>query len=72
MVLLSMRRWEKAMPRRTNDPQHWRDRAAQTRLLASKMAASDAAILLNDLAFEYDLAAIRANGKEPPLTSKPG
>ena len=30
----------------TNDPQHWRDRAAQMRSLAVKMAGSEAAILM--------------------------
>ena len=58
------------MPRRnTNDPQHWRDRAAQMRSLAIKMAGSEAAILMNDLAADYDKlaerATIRANGTKP-------
>ncbi len=38
----------------TNDPQHWRERAAQMRGLAVKMAGSQAAILMNDLAADYE------------------
>jgi hypothetical protein len=36
------------------NPQHWRDRAAKMRSLAVKMAGSEAAILINDLAIHYD------------------
>jgi hypothetical protein len=58
----------------TNDPQHWRDRAAQMRALALTMGDTDAAILMRDLAADYDKlaerAAIRANGKKPRLNSK--
>jgi hypothetical protein len=54
-------------PRETNDPQHYR--AAQMRSLAAKMGGSDAAILMTDLAAEYDRlaerVAIKANGKKP-------
>jgi hypothetical protein len=46
-------------PRGTNDPEHWRNRAAQMRSVAGKMAGSDAAILMNDLAAEYDKLADR-------------
>jgi hypothetical protein len=64
------------MPLRdTNDPQHWRDRAAQMRSLAAKMAGSEAAILMNDLAADYDKLAeraeIKANGKKPRSNGKP-
>jgi hypothetical protein len=62
-------------PRNTNDPQHWRERAAQMRSLAATMAGSEAAILMTDLAADYDKlaerAAIRANGKKPPSNGKP-
>jgi hypothetical protein len=44
-------------PRGTNDPEHWRNRAAQMRSVAGKMAGSDAAILMN--AAEYDKLADR-------------
>ena len=61
-------------PRDTNDPQHWRDRAAQVRALAVKMAGSEAAILMNDLAADYDKLAeradIRNDGKPPPSNGK--
>jgi hypothetical protein len=46
-------------PRGTNDPEHWRNRAAQMRSVAAKMAGSDAAILMTDLAAEYDKLADR-------------
>jgi hypothetical protein len=62
-------------PRETDDPQHWRNRAAQMRSLAIKMAGCDAAILMNDLAAEYESlaesAAIKANGKKPRSNGKP-
>jgi len=61
--------------RNTNDPQHWRDRAAQMRALALKMAGSEAAILINDLAADYEKLAkraeIKANGKKPRSNGKP-
>ena len=61
-------------PRETDDPQHWRNRAAQMRALALKMAGSHAAVLMNDLAAEYDRlaerAVIRANGKKPRSNGK--
>jgi hypothetical protein len=61
-------------PRDINDPQHWRDRAAQMRALAVKMAGSEAAILINDLAADYEKLArraeIKANGKKPRSNGK--
>ena len=58
----------------TNDPQHWRDRAAQLRSLAVKMAGSEAAVLINDLAADYEKLAeraeIKANGKKPRSNGK--
>ena len=61
--------------RDTDDPQHWRDRAAQFRSLAIKMAGSQAAILINDLAADYEKIAeraeIKANGKKPRSNGKP-
>jgi hypothetical protein len=61
-------------PHKTDDPQHWRDRAAKMRSLAVTMAGSNAGILLADLAAEYDLmaerAAIKANGKKPRPNGK--
>ncbi len=59
----------------TNNSQHWRERAAQMRLLAIKMAGSQAAILINDLAADYEKLAeraeIKANGKKPRSNGKP-
>jgi hypothetical protein len=50
------------------DPKHWRDRAAKMRGLAVKMAGSHAAILMNDLAIDYeesaDLAALKAKSPQ--------
>jgi hypothetical protein len=52
----------------TNNPQYWRDRAEKMRGLAVKMAGTQAAILMNDLAVHYDGLADQAalNGKSPP------
>ena len=60
--------------RNTNDPQHWRDRAAQMRALAVKMGRLEAAILINDLAADYEKLAeraeVKANGKKPRSNGK--
>jgi hypothetical protein len=62
-------------PRNTNDPQHWRNRAAKMRELARTMVDPDSAILMNDLAADYDKLAeraeIMANGKKPRSNGKP-
>jgi hypothetical protein len=57
-----------SVPSPSNDPQHWRDRAAKMRELAVKMAGSQAAILINDLAVHYDELADQAvlKGQSPP------
>jgi hypothetical protein len=58
----------------TDDPQHWRERAAQMRSLAVKMAGCEAAILIDDLAADYEKLAeqaeIKANGKKPRSNGK--
>jgi hypothetical protein len=52
------------MPRNTtNDPNHWRDRAAQMRALALTMKDPETVILMNDLAADYDKLADRATLK---------
>jgi hypothetical protein len=60
--------------RNTNDPQHWRDRAAKMRELARTMTDTETAILMNDLAADYDRLAertdIRNDGKRPPSNGK--
>ena len=38
----------------TNDPNHWRDRAAQKQALALTMEDPEIVILMNDLADDYD------------------
>ena len=72
---MNRRHGSKCPHRETDDPQHWRDRAAQMLSLAVTMAGCNAAILLTDLAAEYDRlaeqAAIRANGKKPRSNGKP-
>ena len=52
----------------TDDPEHWRKRAAQMRGLAVKMAGTQAAILINDLAVHYEELADQAalKPKSPP------
>jgi hypothetical protein len=65
------------MPTRiTNDPNHWRDRAAKMRELASTMTDAQSAILMNDFAADYDKlterAAIKANGKKSARNGTPG
>jgi hypothetical protein len=62
-------------PRNTNDPNHWRDRAAQMRALALTMKDPETVILMNDLAADYDKladrAALKTNGKKSPPNGKP-
>jgi hypothetical protein len=52
-----------------DNPKHLRDRATTIRGLAVKMAGSHAAILMNDLAVDYDkqaeMASLKINGKPP-------
>jgi len=48
-----------ASSRNTNDPQHWRDRAAHMRALALTMKDTEVATLMNDLAADYDKLADR-------------
>ena len=59
---------------KTDDPQHWRERAAKMRELARTMTDTETAILMNDLAADYDKLAeraeIRNGGKRPPSKSK--
>jgi hypothetical protein len=43
-----------------NDSKHWRDRAAEMRVLAEEMRDADAACLMHDLANDYDKLADRA------------
>ena len=44
--------------RDSTDPQHWRDRAARLRGLAIKMMGTEAAVLINDLADDYERLAL--------------
>jgi hypothetical protein len=58
----------------TNDPEHWRERATQMRALAVKMVDTEAAILMRDLAADYEKVAgraeIRNDGKSPRSNGK--
>jgi hypothetical protein len=62
-------------PRNTNDPNHWRERAAQMRALGLSVKAPEAIILMNDLAADYDKladrASTKANGRKPPSNGQP-
>jgi hypothetical protein len=53
------------------NPKHWRDKAAKMRGTAIKIAGSHAAILMNDLATDYDKqagkVAVKANGTPPSV-----
>jgi hypothetical protein len=51
-----------------NDPQHWRNRAAQMRSLAIKMMGTEAAILMNDLADDYERVALSLSVSVVPAT----
>jgi hypothetical protein len=59
----------------TNDPEHWRERAAQMRALAVKMGDAEAAVLMRDLAADYEKLAeraqIRTKGNKPRSNGKP-
>jgi hypothetical protein len=49
--------------RSSTDPQHWRERAARLRVLAIKMMGTEAAILMNDLADDYERVAFFLSGE---------
>jgi hypothetical protein len=61
------------MPSNTKNPQHWRERAAKMRELARTMTDTESAILMNDLAADYDKLAeradIRTDGGKPPRSN---
>ncbi len=60
------------LSRDTNDAKRWRDRAAKMRALAAKMADTQAAILLIDLAVHYEELADQAALKDKlPPNGKP-
>lgn len=51
------------MSRNTDDPQHWRNRAAQLRALAATITDSNTVTLMTDLAADYEKLAERAARK---------
>lgn len=58
--------------RNTDDPQHWRDRAAKMRALALTMDDQTAVTLMSDLADDYDKIAekaVRRNEEKQPKNS---
>jgi hypothetical protein len=52
-----------------NDPQYWRDRAVKMRAAVVTMKGSDAHILMNDFADDYDTL---ADDKERQASAKHG
>jgi hypothetical protein len=50
--------------REPNDPQHWRDRAAEMRALAVEMGDTEAVTLMRDLAADYEKLAQRAENQD--------
>jgi hypothetical protein len=46
-----------------NDAKHWRDRAAEMRVLSAGMRDPKAQLLMSDLANDYDTLADRAEGR---------
>jgi hypothetical protein len=55
-----------------NDPKHWRDRAAEARVLASEMNDLDRQAMMLRLADDYDNLAIRAEKRsdDKPTSSE--
>jgi hypothetical protein len=53
-----------------NDSKHWRDRAAQFRGIAIKMQGTGAAVLMGDLANDYDKIADK-NERQATKENKP-
>ena len=51
------------MPPRKNDSTHWTERAAQMRAFALTVKHPETIILMNDLADDYDKAAVRATSR---------
>jgi hypothetical protein len=56
-----------------NDPQHWRDRAAEMRALAETMNDAETIAIMNRLADDYDKLADRAAQAQPSsFNASPG
>jgi hypothetical protein len=63
------------LPRNANDPNHWRERAAQMRALALSVKEPRGDHPNDDLAADYDKladrASTKANGRKPPSNGQP-
>jgi hypothetical protein len=57
------------MPRKPNDPNHWRDRAARMRSLASTAINQDMFDLICDLADDFDKMADRVQKRADDTTT---
>jgi hypothetical protein len=56
----------RVLARDIGDPKHWRGRAAQLRALAIRMRGTQAAVLMVDLADDYDKRAVSLTAKIVP------
>ena len=61
----------RVMRRGLNDAQHWRDRAAEMRVLAETMQDARTVTLMTDLANDYDKLAERAEERVKSNISGP-
>ena len=56
----------RVLARDIGDPKHWRGRAAQLRALAIRMRGTQGAVLIVDLADDYDKRAVSLTAKIVP------
>jgi hypothetical protein len=59
------------MQNQTHDSKHWRNRAGNIRAVAATMQGTEAHILMNDLANDYDKFADKAERQATQAANKP-